>query len=139
MARAARLEEITLFGLQRTPSRRASAAASTLLDVAVLRSTFVTWTLTVLSLMNRSRAISAFVRPATRWLSTSRSREVSVASALGGSGSFLLRRPVRLVEPDPGDRCQQQGLLDQGCGTQLQRGGMSLPKGFGDETSRGAF
>ena len=64
---------------QVSPSLSARLAASILLGVPVLRSTFVTWTLTVLSLMNRSRAISALVRPAARWLSTSRSRVVSVA------------------------------------------------------------
>ena len=51
---------------QFSPSLSARLAASTLLGVPVLRSTLVTWTLTVLSLMNRSRAISALVRPATR-------------------------------------------------------------------------
>ena len=40
------------------PLRRAQAAASTRLDVPVLRSRFDTWTLTVFSLMNSAAAIS---------------------------------------------------------------------------------
>lgn len=68
---------------QAWPSLTARADTSWRVDVPVLCSRFDTCTLTVFSLMNSALAISAYVRPATRWESTSSSRFVNEPKGAG--------------------------------------------------------